>query len=33
MRDYVKDKVGRQSDFKQTPQLQGDADRVLVQFQ
>ena len=33
MRDYVKDKVGRQSDFKQTPQLQGDANRVLVQFQ
>ena len=33
MRDYVKDKVGRQSDFKQTPQLQGDANRVLVRFQ
>jgi uncharacterized caspase-like protein len=33
MRDYVKDKVVRQSDFQQTPELQGDADRVLVRFQ
>ena len=33
MRDYVKDKVVRQSNFKQTPELQGDADRVLVRFQ
>ena len=33
MRDYVKDKVERQSNFKQTPELQGDADRVLVRFQ
>ncbi len=33
MRDYVKDKVVRQSNFHQTPELQGDADRVLVRFQ
>ena len=33
MRDYVKDKVIRQSNFRQTPELQGDADRVLVRFQ
>ena len=33
MRDYVKDKVVRQSDFQQTPELQGDTDRLLVQFQ
>ena len=33
MRDYVKDKVIRQSNFQQTPELQGDADRVLVRFQ
>ena len=32
MRDYVKDKVVRQSNFQQTPELQGDADRVLVRF-
>ena len=33
MRDYVKDKVVRQSNFQQTPELQGDADRVLVEFE
>jgi uncharacterized caspase-like protein len=29
---FIKDKVERQSQFRQTPELQGDADRVLVQF-
>ena len=29
---FIKDKVERQSQFRQTPQLQGNKDRVLVQF-
>ena len=29
---FIKDKVERQSQFRQTPELQGDKDRVLVQF-
>ncbi len=28
----IKDKVERQSQFRQTPELQTDKDRVLVQF-
>ena len=31
--DFVTEKVGRQSGYKQTPDLQGDANRVLVRFQ
>ena len=30
---FVTDKVERQSGFKQTPDLQGNAERVLVRFQ
>ena len=30
--EYVVDKVERQSQFRQTPELQGNKDRVLVQF-
>ena len=33
LHSFVKDKVERQSGFKQTPDLQGDAGRVLVRFQ
>ena len=33
LHSFVTDKVERQSGFKQTPDLQGDADRVLVRFQ
>ena len=29
---FIKDKVERQSQFRQTPELQGDKDRVLVEF-
>ena len=29
---FIKDKVERQSQFRQTPELQGDKNRVLVQF-
>ena len=29
---FIKDKVERQAQFWQTPELQGDKDRVLVQF-
>ncbi|MDC1375952.1 caspase family protein [bacterium] len=32
LHEYVVDKVERQSQFRQTPELQGDKDRVLVQF-
>ena len=32
LHEYVVDKVQRQSQFRQTPELQGDKDRVLVQF-
>ena len=31
--DFVTEKVGRQSGYKQTPDLQGDRERVLVRFQ
>ena len=33
LHEYVKKNVLRQSADKQTPELQGDADRVLVRFQ
>ena len=33
LHEYVKENVLRQSADKQTPELQGDADRVLVRFQ
>ena len=33
LHSFVTDKVERQSGFKQTPDLQGNADRVLVRFQ
>jgi len=33
LHSFVTDKVERQSGFKQTPDLQGDAQRVLVRFQ
>lgn len=33
LHSFVVDKVERQSQFRQTPELQGDKDRVLVQFQ
>ena len=33
LHSFVTDKVERQSGFKQTPDLQGDAGRVLVRFQ
>ena len=33
LHSFVTDKVKRQSGFKQTPDLQGDAGRVLVRFQ
>jgi uncharacterized caspase-like protein len=33
LHSFVTDKVERQSGFKQTPDLQGDANRVLVRFQ
>ena len=29
---FIKDKVERQSQYRQTPELQGDKDRVLVKF-
>jgi hypothetical protein len=29
---FIKNKVERQSNFRQTPDLQGDKDRVLVRF-
>ena len=29
---FIKDKVERQSQFRQTPELEGDKDRVLVEF-
>jgi uncharacterized caspase-like protein len=29
---FIKDKVERQSQFRQTPELQGNKDRVLVEF-
>ncbi len=29
---FIKDKVERQSQFRQTPELQGDKDRILIQF-
>ena len=32
LHSFVQDKVERQSGFKQTPDLQGDTDRVIVQF-
>jgi hypothetical protein len=32
LHEYLVDKVERQSQFRQTPELQGDKDRVLVQF-
>ena len=32
LHEYVVDKVERQSQFRQTPKLQGDKDRVLLQF-
>jgi hypothetical protein len=32
LHSFVTDKVERQSGFKQTPDLQGDAERVLVRF-
>ena len=32
LHSFVVDKVERQSQFRQTPELQGDKDRVLVQF-
>ncbi len=32
LHEYVVEKVERQSQFRQTPELQGDKDRVLVQF-
>ena len=32
LHEYVVDKVERQSQFRQTPELQGNKDRVLVQF-
>ena len=32
LHSFVLDKVERQSQFRQTPELQGDKDRVLVQF-
>ena len=33
LHDFVTEKVERQSGFKQTPDLQGDRERVLVKFQ
>jgi hypothetical protein len=33
LHNFVTDKVERQSGFKQTPDLQGDAERVLVRFE
>ena len=33
LHSYVKTNVIQQSSGSQTPELQGDADRVLVQFQ
>ena len=33
LHSFVTDKVERQSGFKQTPDLQGDAGRILVRFQ
>jgi uncharacterized caspase-like protein len=33
LHSFVTDKVERQSGFKQTPDLQGDAERVLVRFE
>ena len=32
LHSFVVDKVERQSQFRQTPEIQGDKDRVLVQF-
>ena len=32
LHSFVLEKVERQSQFRQTPELQGDKDRVLVQF-
>ena len=32
LHSFVVDKVERQSQFRQTPELQGNKDRVLVQF-
>ena len=32
LHSFLIDKVERQSQFRQTPELQGDKDRVLVQF-
>ena len=32
LHSFVQEKVERQSGFKQTPDLQGDAERVIVQF-
>ena len=32
LHEFVVDKVERQSQFRQTPELQGNKDRVLVQF-
>ena len=32
LHEYVVDKVERQSQFRQTPELQGDKDKVLVRF-
>lgn len=33
LHEYVLDRVNKSSGFEQTPELQGDADRVLVRFQ
>ena len=33
LHSFVTDRVERQSGFKQTPDLQGDAGRVLVRFE
>ena len=33
LHSFVTDKVERQSGFKQTPDLQGDAERVIVRFE
>ena len=33
LHEYIKGRVTKSSAFEQTPELQGDANRVLVQFQ
>ena len=33
LHEYIKGRVTKSSAFEQTPELQGDAERVLVRFQ